>query len=59
MEFINGVKRKQQNPTNWQFSDHPACMAEELAQYRVMDAEEKELEILISKLGGRNVAGNS
>lgn len=30
MEFINGVKRKQQNPTNWQFSDHPACMAEQL-----------------------------
>lgn len=27
-------------------------LIEELAQFRVMDAEEKELEMLISRLGG-------
>jgi hypothetical protein len=34
-------------------------LIEELAQYRVMDAEEKELEILISKLGGHNVGSDN
>ena len=31
----------------------------ELAQYRVMDAEEKELENLLIKLGGYDVGHNS
>lgn len=30
-------------------------LIEELAQHRVMEAEEKELEMLIDRLGGRNV----
>ena len=33
-------------------------LIEELAQYRLMDAEEKELENLISRLGGNNVGIN-
>lgn len=49
MEFINGVKRKQQNPTNWQFSDHPACMAEELPIRKSIK----------SKLGGHNVGSDN
>lgn len=31
----------------------------ELAQYRVMDAEEKELENLLMRLGGNDVGRNS
>lgn len=30
-------------------------LIEELEQFRVMDAEEKELEMLIDRLGGNNV----
>lgn len=34
-------------------------LIEELAQYRLMDAEEKELENLLMRLGGNDVGRNS